>query len=428
MNINKNIAVWRGNSAPPTQYHLWQKGDALLHYNGTEWVLNNFPISTPDEDGLMSKEDKAKLDNLVYDGVDSDRGDIALSARQGRILSEKITDLNTYVYKPKGSVQEIQDLPLDNLRIGDVYNVVNPFYIQDQKYPGGTNVVWTGEQWDPLGGTVDFSDYSTTEEVEALIEALRTSKVDKVEGKSLVSDDQITKLTNLDSQENTTANIADAKKAGTDAQSFLDSHTSNVSNPHKVTKDQVGLGNVDNTSDLNKPVSTAQQTALDKKVDKVTGYGLSKNDFTDILKNKLDGIAEGAQVNSITGIKGSSEEIYRTGNVSISASNIGLGNVNNTADADKPISTAQQAALDEKVDKVAGKGLSTNDYTTDEKNKLAGIAAGAQVNVIESVKVNGTAQTISNKEIDIPVPTKLSQLTNDIYEVATSAEITAILN
>lgn len=195
-----------------------------------------------------------------------------------------------------------------------------------------------------------------------------------------------------------------------------------------ITPTNIGLGNVDNTSDLDKPVSTAQQIALDKKVDKVTGYGLSKNDFTDILKNKLDGIAEGAQVNSITGVKGSSEETYRTGNVSISASNIGLGNVNNTSDADKPISTAQQAALDEKVDKVARKGLSTNDYTTDEKNKLAGIAAGAQVNVIESVKVNGTAQTISNKEIDIPVPTKLSQLTNDIYEVATSAEITAILN
>lgn len=90
--------------------------------------------------------------------------------------------------------------------------------------------------------------------------------------------------------------------------------------------------------------------------------------------------------------------------------------------------TAQQAAIDEKVDKVAGKGLSTNDYTTDEKNKLAGIAAGAQVNVIESVNVNGTAQTISNKEVDISVPTNLSQLINDIYEVATSAEITAILN
>ena len=96
--------------------------------------------------------------------------------------------------------------------------------------------------------------------------------------------------------------------------------------------------------------------------------------------------------------------------------------------ADKQQLNNLQDNLDSKVDKVAGKSLSTNDYTTDEKNKLAGIAAGAQVNVIESVKVNGTAQSISNKEIDIPVPTKLSQLTNDIYEVATSAEITAILN
>ena len=42
-------------------------------------------------------------------------------------------------------------------------------------------------------------------------------------------------------------------------------HTSNTSNPHSVTKSQVGLGNVDNTSDANKPVSTAQQTALDLK-------------------------------------------------------------------------------------------------------------------------------------------------------------------
>lgn len=54
-----------------------------------------------------------------------------------------------------------------------------------------------------------------------------------------------------------------------------------------------------------------------------------------------------------------------------------------------------------KVDKAAGKQLSTNDYTTDEKNKLAAIAAGAQVNVIESVKVDGVAQTVTNKAINI---------------------------
>ena len=63
------------------------------------------------------------------------------------------------------------------------------------------------------------------------------------------------------------------------------------------TKNDIGLGNVDNTSDLNKPISTATQTALDGKVDKVTGKGLSENDFTDALKTKLDGIEAGAEVN-----------------------------------------------------------------------------------------------------------------------------------
>lgn len=42
-------------------------------------------------------------------------------------------------------------------------------------------------------------------------------------------------------------------------------HIENVGNPHEVTKAQVGLGNVDNTSDLNKPISTATQTALNLK-------------------------------------------------------------------------------------------------------------------------------------------------------------------
>lgn len=57
------------------------------------------------------------------------------------------------------------------------------------------------------------------------------------------------------------------------------------------------------------------------------------------------------------------------------------------------------------VAKETGKGLSTNDYTTTEKNKLNGIATGAQVNVIETVKVNGTALEITSKAVDVPVPT-----------------------
>lgn len=72
-------------------------------------------------------------------------------------------------------------------------------------------------------------------------------------------------------------------------------------------------------------------------------------------------------------------------------------------------------ALANKVDVVSGKGLSTNDYTTDEKNKLEGIATGAQVNVIESVKVNGTALTPSNKAVNI-----------DLSNYATKGDVSAI--
>ena len=49
----------------------------------------------------------------------------------------------------------------------------------------------------------------------------------------------------------------------------LGAHKASTENPHGVTKAQVGLGNVDNTSDANKPVSTAQQTALNAKANKV---------------------------------------------------------------------------------------------------------------------------------------------------------------
>lgn len=53
------------------------------------------------------------------------------------------------------------------------------------------------------------------------------------------------------------------------------------------------------------------------------------------------------------------------------------------------------------VAKETGKGLSSNDYTTTEKNKLGGIKAGAEVNVINSIKVNNTALTPSEKTVNI---------------------------
>ena len=67
----------------------------------------------------------------------------------------------------------------------------------------------------------------------------------------------------------------------------------------------------------------------------------------------------------------------------------------------KKFSIASIADIGNKVDKVTGKGLSTNDYTTSEKNKLSGIATGAQANVLESVKIDGTALSVSSKAVNI---------------------------
>lgn len=72
-------------------------------------------------------------------------------------------------------------------------------------------------------------------------------------------------------------------------------------------------------------------------------------------------------------------------------------------------------ALDTKVDKEEGKGLSTNDFTNLDKSKLNTIQAGAEVNIIDTIAVNGTNQQIANKRVNITVPTKTSELINDSY-------------
>ena len=100
-----------------------------------------------------------------------------------------------------------------------------------------------------------------------------------------------------------TASIAQAKK------SEVDSHTSNVSNPHSVTKTQVGLENVDNTSDANKPVSTATQTALNTKVDKITSTNNALPKFngttgalqnSNIINDTAGNVGIGVTPNAIT--------------------------------------------------------------------------------------------------------------------------------
>lgn len=164
-------------------------------------------------------------------------------------------------------------------------------------------------------------------------------------------------------------------------------------------------GDIANQADL--------QRELSNKVTKVAGKGLSTNDFTDQWRNKLEGIEAGAEVNvqanwdqtvttaddyiqnkptipentsdlvndsgfitaalaPVQGVKGSAESAYRTGSVSISKANIGLENVDNTSDADKPISTAVQTALDAKQ----GKLTAGANITIDANNVISSTGGG----------------------------------------------------
>lgn len=85
-------------------------------------------------------------------------------------------------------------------------------------------------------------------------------------------------------------------------------------------------------------------------------------------------------------------------------------NLNNLIDLDllAYFKSKLDLLFNNKVDKVDGKGLSTNDYTSSEKTKLANIADGAQVNVLEGIQVNGDSITPTNKIANISVPTASS--------------------
>jgi hypothetical protein len=115
-------------------------------------------------------------------------------------------------------------------------------------------------------------------------------------------------------------------------------------------KINLGVDQVNNTSDANKPLSTAATTALATKVDKVSGKELSTNDYT---------TAEKAKLAAITGTN--------TGDQDLSAY------ATTTQLTTKANASDMAASLATKVDKEIGKGLSSNDYTTAEKIKLASI-------------------------------------------------------
>jgi hypothetical protein len=172
---------------------------------------------------------------------------------------------------------------------------------------------------------------------------------------------------------------------GTNSHTQIDTHIANTSNPHSVTKSQVGLGNADNTSDLNKPISTATQTALNSKEPTITSGTTSQYFRGDKTFQTLDKAAVGlgnvpnvdatvasnitqdANHRFVTDTEkttwNSKEAPIATGTTAqywrgdkswqtLDKTAVGLANVDNTSDLNKPISTATQTALNGKENSI----------------------------------------------------------------------------
>lgn len=162
------------------------------------------------------------------------------------------------------------------------------------------------------------------------------TKVDKVEGKQLSTEDFTAAL-----------------------KTSLESLPGEISG--KYVKPSEGIPKTDLSSEVQESLNKADSAIQDisSKVDN-SAYSEDKKNFA--LKTEIPTTLPASDVSAWA--KESTKPTY-------TATEIGLDQVNNTSDMDKPVSTATQTALDGKVDKVEGKQLSTNDYSAEEKSTVA---------------------------------------------------------
>lgn len=162
------------------------------------------------------------------------------------------------------------------------------------------------------------------------------TKVDKVEGKQLSTEDFTAAL-----------------------KTSLESLPGEISG--KYVKPSEGIPKTDLSSEVQESLNKADSAIQDisSKVDN-SAYSEDKKNFA--LKTEIPTTLPASDVSAWA--KESTKPTY-------TATEIGLDQVSNTSDMDKPVSTATQTALDGKVDKVEGKQLSTNDYSAEEKSTVA---------------------------------------------------------
>lgn len=272
-----------------------------------------------------AKAKEEELDNKITNHTAATNAALALKADKSDTYTKAQVDAKlSGAYKVKGS-STFETLPKDNNVVGDVYNITNAFNLGGKHYDAGTNVVWTEDGWDALSGSFD------TTAIEGSIQE--------------VADD-----------------LAQEILDRTQADTTINNNVSSLSNRVKVNEDKLTIinGNESTTGSIANAIKqaksytdttvTAEQTRAEKAEQKLT---------SDLASEVTR--AKGAESANATAI---ANEVERaTGVEETLNSNI----------------TQLQA---QKVDKVEGKGLSTNDYTTPEKNKLAAIEAEANKYVL----------------------------------------------
>lgn len=272
-----------------------------------------------------AKAKEEELDNKITDHTNATNAALALKADKSDTYTKAQVDAKlSGAYKVKGS-STFEALPKDNNVVGDVYNITNAFNLGGKHYDAGTNVVWTEEGWDALSGSFD------TTAIEGSIQE--------------VAD-----------------NLAQEILDRTQADTTINNNVSSLTNRVKVNEDKLTIinGNEATTGSIANAIKQAKSYTDTTVTAEQTRAENAEQKLTSDLASEVTR-AKGAESANTTAI---ANEVERATGV------------------EETLNSNITQLQTQKVDKVEGKGLSTNDYTTPEKNKLAAIEAEANKYVL----------------------------------------------
>lgn len=272
-----------------------------------------------------AKAKEEELDNKITDHTNATNAALALKADKSDTYTKAQVDAKlSGAYKVKGS-STFEALPKDNNVVGDVYNITNAFNLSGKHYDAGTNVVWTEEGWDALSGSFD------TTAIESSIQE--------------VAD-----------------NLAQEILDRTQADTTINNNISSLTNRVKVNEDKLTIinGNEATTGSIANAIKQAKSYTDTTVTAEQTRAENAEQKLTSDLASEVTR-AKGAESANATAI---ANEVERATGV------------------EETLNSNITQLQTQKVDKVEGKGLSTNDYTTPEKNKLAAIEAEANKYVL----------------------------------------------